>query len=82
MQQWNPSKLGLRHLQQRKHELDQKQTLYKTLLQNEQDAWSQYLEKRVRSEAEESTEWFAIQVRLQAYETMSRTTPLHNSKTS
>ncbi|CBK21051.2 uncharacterized protein [Blastocystis hominis] len=36
----------LRHLQQRKHELDQKQTLYKTLLQNEQDAWSQYLEKR------------------------------------
>lgn len=62
VQQWSFSTVGLRHLQQRKHELDQKQTLYKTLLQNEQGAWTQYLEKRVRSEAEEPSEWFALQV--------------------
>ena len=59
--------LGLRHLQQRKHELDQKRSLYATLLKDEQNAWSQYLEKRVRSEAEESSEWFELQVCFHTY---------------
>lgn len=52
----------MKRLQQRKHELEVKHSVYEAIREEEKESWTQFIEHKVRAEAEESRRQLTPQV--------------------